>query len=385
MKNPFEFGRELEETELVDRQDELAKVAETLENAGRLFLIGPRRFGKTSVLKVAAERAERNGVVVIRRDAEAYPSIRQLAESIVADAAKRLASSAEKAGTKVRQFFGSLRPSLGFDPMTGSFSASLTTEQSTPESRMLTDVLDGLDVMAGDSDRRVAVIIDEFQQIVESGGVNGGIDIERQIRASVQRHKHVAYVFAGSKTTLLTEMTGDTSRPFYRLGERLFVGPIPRTEFAPFVRAGFESAGFTIDDSAVTAILDYSEDVPYNVQRLAHACWNHVRDSGGGLLDPDDVRVVLERLVRRDDPFYTQTWRRLPRTHQTALIAIASDVAELFSMDTLTRLELAPATMQSALKGLLRTGIIREDENAGSVKYRLEDPFFGEWVRLVVG
>ena len=46
MMNPFEFGRELGTDELVDRRDEVDAVIQTLRQGSKLFLVGPRRFGK---------------------------------------------------------------------------------------------------------------------------------------------------------------------------------------------------------------------------------------------------------------------------------------------------------------------------------------------------
>ena len=48
MISPFLFGRELVGPELVDRREELEEIVETILGRERLFLIGPRRFGKTS-------------------------------------------------------------------------------------------------------------------------------------------------------------------------------------------------------------------------------------------------------------------------------------------------------------------------------------------------
>ena len=169
-KNPFEFGRELSSVELVDREQELGAVVRTMEQGGRLFLIGPRRFGKTSILRVAAEQAEAEGIVVLRYDAEAYPTLRLLAEAVVAEAAGRLTGPVERAGKKLREFFGALRPQISFNPLDNTFSASITTEATASEAALLTSVLDGLDRMAADAGRRVAVVIDEFQQVIEQGG-----------------------------------------------------------------------------------------------------------------------------------------------------------------------------------------------------------------------
>ena len=73
MKNPFEFGRELGIEELVDREDEVASVLHTIRDGNKLFLIGPRRFGKTSILKAAEDQLCATDAVVLRFDAESYP------------------------------------------------------------------------------------------------------------------------------------------------------------------------------------------------------------------------------------------------------------------------------------------------------------------------
>lgn len=56
-RNPFEYGRELSAEELVDREEELREITATIRNRAKLFLIGPRRFGKTSLLGVSQRRS----------------------------------------------------------------------------------------------------------------------------------------------------------------------------------------------------------------------------------------------------------------------------------------------------------------------------------------
>ena len=78
MKNPFQFGRELAPPDLVDRQDEIATCVRTVQNHERLFVIGPRRYGKTSILKAASETLQHGGAIVFRYSAEAYPTFEML-------------------------------------------------------------------------------------------------------------------------------------------------------------------------------------------------------------------------------------------------------------------------------------------------------------------
>ena len=156
----------------------------------------------------------------MRFNAEAYPSLTRLGQAIVAEAATRLTPSTRRAGQKVQAFFGALRPQLSFNPMDQSYSVGLTADPQQSEEALLTDVLGGVDRMAADVARPVALVIDEFQQVVERGGVAA----EGQVRAAVQRHEHLAYVFAGSKTRLLSEMTGNADAPLLPAGRAALRG-----------------------------------------------------------------------------------------------------------------------------------------------------------------
>ena len=84
LHNPFEFGGELKASSLVDREQELDQVVRTIENGGKLFLIGPRRYGKTSILAAAEEKLAGSKVAILRFDAEVYESLGHLAAAGVA-------------------------------------------------------------------------------------------------------------------------------------------------------------------------------------------------------------------------------------------------------------------------------------------------------------
>jgi AAA+ ATPase superfamily predicted ATPase len=386
MDNPFEFGRELSAGELVDRTAELRQVRDTLRSGAKLFLIGPRRFGKTSLLHAASEQVARGGVVVLRYDAQAFPSLELLAGRLAADAAQRLTRTVDKAGAAIKTFFAGVRPSATFDATEHKWSLTLAGSpgrESGPP--LFADVLDGVERAAAASGKKVAVVIDEFQEIVEAGGVAA----EEQIRAAIQRHRHVAYVFAGSRTRMLADMVKDANRPFHRLGTPLFLGAIPREEFAPFLAKGFRGARIPIEDGAVTAILDAAEDVPYNVQLLAHACWTacrtNARGSAGARLTTALVADVVRAEAMRHDPLYTQLWSSLTSTQRRALLAVrAESGVNLASSAVALRSGMPVSTLQRALQALESKQIVREEPERGTVRLRLEDPLFGAWIGLVV-
>src|SRR5947209_3147889 len=147
MENPFQFGRELGAGELVDREEEIAEVARTIRQGGKLFLVGPRRYGKTSVLKAAEDGLSSEGAVVLRCDAESYPSLDLLVARLISGAANKLKGSVERTGERIRGFFAKLRPEASFSVTDHSWSVKrgvAAVEDATSKNiELLVDALDG--------------------------------------------------------------------------------------------------------------------------------------------------------------------------------------------------------------------------------------------------
>jgi hypothetical protein len=220
-------------------------------------------------------------------------------------------------------------------------------------------------------------MIDEFQKVIELGGESA----EAQIRAAVQRHTDIGFVFAGSKTTLLNDMTLNPARPFYRIGIRHFLGPLPRDEFAQFIARGFGKGGYRIDSHAVQSILDQSEDVPYNVQALSSVAWELLSDEDGEALTQKLVERALRLLVERDGPFYLTVWNGLTTVQQRVLTAVVKERgAALTSAAVTQKYGVSPSTTSKTLKFLENRQIVRREEQKSSVRWRLEDPFFTAWL-----
>jgi DNA-binding IclR family transcriptional regulator len=361
----------------VDREAELTEIARVIRNRGKLFLIGPRRFGKTSLLAAAAEDASRAGTVVLRFDAEKYETLPLLASAILTAAVRSLQGPVEKLAGMLGRAASRLRPMVEVDPLTGSLSvaigASLSELGALP---LLAESLDAVESLAAESGRDVVVVLDEVQQVV----VEHGEAAERQLRATVQGHRHVGYIFAGSATRLLTAMTTDANRPFYRLGAITFLGPVPAADFLAFLEEGFRASGFAVVEGGCARILERADGVPYNVQRLAHEAWEMLRAGEASSLDPAVVDGAVERIVAREDPAYTQLWTSLTTNQKKALkAAIALDGRGLQSGEAGRRFDISPASVQVALAALEDRHLLRRDTDAGG-RYRLVDPFLAAWL-----
>ena len=138
-------------------------------------------------------------------------------------------------------------------------------------------------------------------------------------------------------------------------------------------------------EEALDLILRAAEEVPYNVQALAHGCWDQLRAGKTAterVLSPGVVEQSLERIVRQYDPFYTQLWNSLTAIQQKTLMAVISEQGmNLQSMRVVRVLGKGPSTVRRSLEALMGRDILREEEQQGSVRIRFEDPFFAQWIR----
>jgi uncharacterized protein len=128
---------------------ELDLVIRTIENGGKLFLIGPRRYGKTSILAAAEEKLGDSGIAVLRYDAEVYESLGHLAEALLAGAAKKLTPTLEKAGEAIRRLASKLKPQVDYDLADQTLSITLGTS-GKPETKGLPLLVTDRHKRAGD-------------------------------------------------------------------------------------------------------------------------------------------------------------------------------------------------------------------------------------------
>lgn len=195
MKNPFEFGRELDSQELVNRIDEMQVVRETIETGGNLFVIGPRRFSKTSLLNAVAAKVKKDGDIILSYNAESFSDIEQLVKKIIEDSAKMLKGKVEITGEKIKGYFKSLRPEIRFSVTQAEWKTSLgakVTSEASNSTSLLVDALNGLENLASDQPEniKVALIIDEFQEILATDKLLA----EKQISSAIQKHRRTAYI-----------------------------------------------------------------------------------------------------------------------------------------------------------------------------------------------
>lgn len=376
LQNPFVYGEVVPSAAFADRVEELDRLVADLANAQKVFLISPRRYGKSSLIRRALATLERRGTLTVDVTVASYSSYLAFLEGF----ARAVASAQtpwERARTWLREAFTSVTPEVRIEPgrpadtrLTVAFPGATTprdVERLAPEVFALPARL------ADARGRKVAIALDEFQEIA---AFDGGT-VEHALRAAIQHQRTVGYVFAGSEPRLMERMLGPR-RPFYKAGPVMRLGRIPPEEFAAFLDVRFSQSGVRAESGLGTSIVDLAGNMPYDVQRLAHEAWDDVRADGRKTVTHDDLHRTLHRLLAQNEPLFENLWQRLTLIQRATLRAVVvTDGRGLLSADMRGRHRLGgTSTVQKALAALVREDIVAREGD----RYLVTDSLLREWV-----
>jgi len=376
MHNPFVYGEVVPAPAFADRVVELDRLVADLAAGQKVFLISPRRYGKSSLVRHALAAMARRGALTIEVTVSSFSSYVAFLEGY-ARALVAAETKGERARTWLREMIRSARAEVRYSvdagPL-GALSVSFPGVRTDRDiSRLAQEVFALPARLAEARGRPVVVALDEFQAI---GGFNGG-SVEHALRAAVQHQRDVGYVFAGSEPSLMERMLGP-KRPFYKAGPVIRLERIPAAEFAAFIDSRFQRSGVKPEVDLGAAIVELAGNLPYDVQRLAHETWDEVRMGGRRRATLDDLHQALRRLLAEQHTLFEASWQRLTLPQRSVLRAVVLEEGrELLSAETRERHRLGGAsTVQYALTSLLREDLISREGD----RYIVVDSLLREWV-----
>jgi len=374
MPNPFVYGEVVPREAFVDREVELDRLTHDLLAGQKIFLISPRRYGKSSLVRQALRATERSGALPVEVTVSSYSSYVGFLEGY-ARALLGVETRIDKARAWLRDMLGGVRPEVRIeaDEQGGSqLALSFPSARTGKDVSRLAQEVFALPGRIADARRRkLTIALDEFQAI---GSFNGG-SVEHALRAAVQHQRQVGYVFSGSEPSLMERMLG-RSRPFYKAGPVMRLQKIPAEPFAAFIEARFQATRLRPAPGLGAAIVELAGNLPYDVQRLAHEVWDDAE--GAKAVGLDDLHETLKRLLGEHDAIFEATWQRLTLAQRAALrAAVLEEGRELLSADVRTRYRLGGAsTVQASLSALVREDILARE----GTRYVVVDSLFREWV-----
>jgi AAA+ ATPase superfamily predicted ATPase len=230
-ENPFVYGRPISrEEDLADREEEKRALRRDVLSGQPVMMHAPRRYGKTSLARVVAERLQEDGTPYVYADLWGVRSIADVV-GVLGEAYSRSSGLA-----RVRRSIAELLRGIGFEVNLGGvlsvrYEGSVGGATEDEERRALRELLGVPETMAQRSPSgRLLLVLDEFGELNNVPG-----EPDAPMRAAFQDSPNVSFVFLGSKRSLMDALFSNRRRPFYNFGKRMELGRLPYDEVGDFV------------------------------------------------------------------------------------------------------------------------------------------------------
>ena len=367
--NPFVSGSPVRGDQFGDRRAETDFLARRMRLGQNVFVMSPRRFGKTSLLLRANEETRRSGGRVAMANLFYCASRREVAEqltrSVIDGALGWLQGTLQDVKERLSRLPG-VSPSIEHGGWKISLSVSPAGDDFAQEIRRPVELL-------AEAARRglpVALVIDEFQQVVDIDDGLPGV-----FKAISDDLPEVSLVFAGSRKHVMQRLFVGRGAPLQNAAEMLSLGVIEEREMVSFLRARAFRGGRTITLGAAVDAYRLMRGIPHFVQLLASSAFD--RDE-----EPIDELVVKRALVdvlSRQHGELAIRYESLNSTQRRLLRALAGHpTRHLDAREVLERMGLAKSSAHRARDGLDEVEHIILDERFG---WRVADPIFELWVQ----
>lgn len=369
MENPFVFGKVATGASFTNREKEQNQLFSNFSSGVNTIIISPRRWGKSSLVTVAANSFRRKNpntifcfldLFNVRNEQEFYSYFTKEILRISFRKWEELIHSA-------KSFFKQIAPkfNIGIDP-SSEFSVSLDWKEvkKSPE-----EILNLPETISKKKNIKIIVCIDEFQNI---SYFDDAVAFQKKLRASWQHHNIASYCIYGSKRHMMTALFEDKSMPFYKFGNVIFLEKISESYWVEFIVKNFKETGKLISENIAHTIAQKMENHPYFVQQLAHNVWEITKK----LCTEKELNIAIDNLITQHTILFQREVDNLTNPQVNFLKALCDGVTKFSSTDTLRKYQLGTSGNVNRIKeSLVKKEIIDINQN----KIDFIDPLFKQW------
>jgi hypothetical protein len=360
--NPFRFSGPLAPEEMIDRDVESEELLALAAGGHSFRLVGPRRYGKTTLLRRVLEAAEREGMATVLVDLQDVLSV---AEIVV-----RIERAYERLKGSVRRSIEALFRAwnIGLSLGGGGFTATLQRNPNVDAESVLLRLLELPSALFERDGTTSLIVFDEIQDVLAVPGADG------KIRSVIQHQAEAAtYGFAGSAPGFMQQLFADPKRPLLDQAVPKSLPPLAAADVADYVEARFRRTERRAGP-ALAPLVEFARGHPQRSMMLAHYLWQ--RTPRGTSADERTWVSAIDQLLADSTPLMHAIWRSLTNNERRVARALAVAPGPLFSGETAQAVGINRASIGKALEGLRAQADVIDADG----RPRLTDPVFELWL-----
>lgn len=374
MERPYRFGAPVEPPWFCDRDAELEVLTARMRAGIHVFVLSPRRYGKTSLIRRAIDLVEADGGRCAYANLLLATNEVELATVILQSVLRGLLGPAGRVRHSLESVLRQLRvtPQVTMAP---DGSVSVSFDAAMVASSWLDVVQDALGILGRAAERRPGVLVlDEFQVVAAIGrkGMGGAF------KALADEASDVSIVFSGSHLAVMEQLTKGSGAPLHGMGERLSLGVVPEEPMVAYLKRRARAGGKRLDKVTGRLVYRSADAVPNYVQQLALAAF----EAAGSSDTITEVHVAegFSTVVERESTTYAQQFEDLGRApaQQRILKALARrPTASVYAKAFLDEVGVANA---NAVTTALRVLDSKELVTRTGRVWDVADPFLRRWL-----
>ena len=366
----FKYDVLIEREDICNYESEIAALCRCVSNKGRVVLIAPRRYGKTSIAVNVVGRAFLSQK---KTSVFCYVNLQEAAnlDSIAVRMAHALEYAVNQAfPVKARilnifSLFKSLKPQMNIDPLSGEPSLSLSLGKSPRKE--LTDIFEAMQSLS--KQHPFFLCLDELQDVAAIP------EAEALLRAFLQTLPQSPILVSGSKKHLLANLFLDERKPLYNWGKIIELKPIAMNQWNHYILERFRHKKLSIADSVLEDLLNGVFYIPNYVCKICSELYEiHSHQE----ISSADVGRVVHKIYLDTQSLYAEKISFLTHNQLKFLVLLAKEsyIKEITAKEIVGKCGLSTRGISQIVSLLMDKGYIEREEKG----VRVADPFFAHYL-----
>lgn len=355
----------------INRENERIYLINRIKSNKHSVLMGPRRYGKTSLVMKVAEEMNIPYCLIDLLAAYNEEYVRDQIVNKVSGLVCELLPSLSKAREKLISIFKKMKPEISM----GAFGQRLSLRLSENPLQDIADLLLKLDETAKHFKKKAVIFIDEFQQISQLKNYHS---LEASIRHAVERSEHIAYVFSGSNRQLLKQMFASQGRPLYRLCQTITIERMAKEVYEKHLKKlAHLKWKKQIPINVLEQIFMRTELHPFYMNVLCQLLWeeNHIPSI-------EKIDTVWHNYVKAQKHIISHDIIELsPNQRKIITALVKSPTKEIQSTEFITPIKISASSAQQSLKVLIFKDLVYKNEEGF---YSILDPAMKYYLDIIL-
>jgi len=378
----FIVGGEVEPPYFIGRDEEVNMIKlDLLSSAQNNVIIGPRRIGKTSLLRNLKNNVQDKVIF-------AYINCRKITS--LADFFRQTTGSLITAYEEKHKIKGIVKKFS--DVFKGKITAATRSiseiggsieyignvylrfrENEIDEKELISETFEFIENLSKELNEPIIIALDEFQELSKFNG-----NIFNMLKSHMDSQPNVRYIFSGSSVSLLHDVFLKPDSPLYLMAARIQLEPIKKKDVDDYIRSRLKTQNITISEPALDSIYEYTAGYPFYFQKIGFLLYQIAVIGKKRNIDINDVESAFSSMLNEfDSEFESRYSTKFSRQQQDILKYLSQNKTKRLT-EISDDMQTPASSLTTSMKDLYNTMTVDKPKEG---TYGIMDNVFRLWIK----